>query len=85
MHGHARIVNHGPVLYSKVSGMVGTLVLLHYHLYSVPTHHPLHLFPSVLPDKTSLLFRHLPSLSASFGGLREADPPSGLGYMDSSD
>ena len=80
VHGTAGIFSHGCILYFKVGGMVGTLVLLHYHLYSMPTHR---VFPSVLPDRTSILFRDPPSLHASYWGLGEADPPLGWGCMDS--
>lgn len=49
---NADIFDHGCILYFKVDGVVGTLVLLHYHLYTIPTHH---CFP-VFPDRSSIFY-----------------------------
>ena len=80
VHETAGIFTRGCIFYFKADGMVPTLVVCCY-LSSMPSHL---LFPSVLPDKTSALFRDLLALYTSYGGLREADPPSGLWGTDSS-
>lgn len=80
VHETAGIFTRGCIFYFKADAMVATLVFC-YYLSLMPTHL---LFPSVLPDETSTLLRDLLSLYTSYGGLRKADPPSGLWGMDSS-
>lgn len=79
VHETAGIFTCGCIFYFKADGMVATSVFC-YYVSLMPTHL---LFPSVLPDETSTLLRDLLSLYTSYGGLRKADPPSGLWGMDS--